>query len=452
MKIDPKEVKKDLSHTSIDVLKDRATLFLQSKGFGKNIWFPDHTELYSKIPPQEEMDVVLFGNFALRFFESGNWPTGSYRLWVLSKAAKQVATGLLGIPKNQIGVIPRQALFPFAQMFSSFPKRSDPTTWVYAGRISATKNLEALLRTAHFLQTDYDMPLTLELYGSPDDQVHPDRGRREYTNRTVSLAQSLKWRVQPRFVEKLPMRDWLTIAGFSPVFCSFSTFICEDYGVSLAQAQSEGWPAIVSDWGGHSDASNSSLLKIHPQQIAHSHEPEAVQKLKAKALAFYLYQKLAQVESVALASDDSFEVPSLINSLEIDILRRKLIAGIGPHSQMILREGLSSFADTAAGGKFFGKYRLLFGTPSQEKSVVVLINDLHESFDQELNKISNRCEEILEEYQKAGKPVIFVSVREANSPECFDEILRAEKVILPFKAPELQAIQDWLSEVRPDAF
>lgn len=382
----------DSCQTSIDILREKCTKFLVDEMGATRIWFPDHCEPYPAASGIEELtDVVFFGRFAQKFLESGNWLGHDFRLWTLCRAARDVLIQLYKIPAAKIGIIPRYRLFPASPSSAVKAPPVDESiigrNFVFAGRISPTKNIEALLLSISDLQVNYRRRVTLDLFGSFDSEPHPDRGRRarpDYQEVIRDLVQRLPWVTAPTFHGKVEPDAWLRDDWASPCFISLSTFACEDFGVSLAQAQSAGWPAWLSDWGGHRDAIGK-IRRFSISAIGRSGEPEAIVRTKSKILAQCFdaiwpsaTPSYAAAPPFGLAYIEALQPPENVALTEIDRWRRAAIDEYLPGIHFFYRDasdGMEFFADTPQGRLFLSRYRMSFADPSPNVQTVVLYDE-----------------------------------------------------------------------------
>ncbi|MBY0415598.1 MAG: hypothetical protein K2Q18_15600 [Bdellovibrionales bacterium] len=81
------------------------------------------------------------------------------------------------------------------------------------------------------------------------------------------LMLTLPWTNPPEVITGKGPDNWLNPSWKNPVIINLSIFPYEDFGVSLAEAQCKGWPAVLSAWGGHLDAQTSSTLFIPHSKI-----------------------------------------------------------------------------------------------------------------------------------------------------------------------------------------
>ncbi len=229
-----------------------------SSEFNSTPWFPGPLRAPHEVPTTQILDVVLFGDFLEELAKFGEWPKkNSYRIWVLCQSARDVLVELVGFEKNQIGVLPRQALFPQITPEHEFPPSDSNFTLVYSGRFVSNKNFDIFLRVASELQTEYGFRnMKVKAYG-----FYPVL-EQELSSTFAYLVLKLKWINAPEFYTEAGPHEWVTDTKGDSVIMSLSKHRREDFGVSVAQAQVAGWPCILSDWGGHRDVSGANVLKI----------------------------------------------------------------------------------------------------------------------------------------------------------------------------------------------
>ena len=326
LKVAPHETKEDLCKTSIDILIAKCTEWFHRQEISGTLWFADSSQPFP-YQNDETLNIVLFGGFLKRFLESGNWDFSNAKFWVLSHSVRDVLSQLLGLGYDHIGVIPRYELFPVNPVLNTFPSLQETTTFVFAGRISNVKNIKMLLETVSSLQTNQNCPVQLALIGNYDNQIHLDQGRFDhvdYQSDIENLIQKLPWKVPPSLHAKVGSEQWPRMSFKNPIYVNLSTFMCEDFDVSTAQAQSLGWPCLVSDWGGHQEVIGSNVIKVPPSSIAHDHEPNEVRQIKATALAKSLcdsfLQKTQRVSGPGLIN------PQALSQGELDSCRRSFIS------------------------------------------------------------------------------------------------------------------------------
>lgn len=417
MKVRPDLPERDPCQTSIDWIGRRVVPLLQERRGAQSVWLPDG----EPIPPvgREVTDVVLTGGFLRRFLESGNWPAGRYRLWTVSSAVREILIHMLGLPASCVGRIPRGEISRAA----SCPviSRQGNFGWVFAGRLSRTKNIEGLLRTVSFLQTEQGIPAPLSLVGDFDAAYHPDGGRREvgsaanYESAIRALIERLPWIQPPRLNPRMGEESWVEGFRESPVFISLSTFLSEDFGVAQAQAAEAGWPSWLSDWGGHRDA---EARKIHPLFIPRAHDPSAVQSLKARLLARRIAEEIRTPPATLAPTRNDWVVPDSVHASSLDECRRAWLRASREQAQTILRHGLEFFADTPYGRSFFGRYRLYMqGSIDSLREIsfdALWINDLNARADVACRRAREEAEAAVDLAMHADLPLALLAVRDLD--------------------------------------
>ena len=440
MKIHEKDVFFDVCHTSIEFLKNRCRSFFEKNSIPGPIWFVDEVAPFESFPANNEVvNVVFFGNFFKRFFESGNWPFARMRFWCLSSVVKEAMSTLFHIDSSYISVIPRNDLV--ASSLSITPSGLGKT-WIYAGRISATKNIEMLLLTVNALQTIYQYPIQLYLFGEYDDATHAESGRWsgvEYDKIISGILEEYEWIKKPQIIHGKGPNEWFRGDFDQPVFVSLSTFLCEDFAVSLAQSQALGWPSIVSDWGAHQEGIGY-IHPVHPARIGQSHEHFSMIQLKSRALAKYFHQNASGWKLKTKPNSSDLTLPATMEVSFLDTLRRNFIIEWGPDIQHIYREGLDAFSYTPIGQRFFDIYGCLFSgvTPSIPQLVLTTNFYAHE---QDAKLILDYCNDFVGE---SLQDLLFFPLNESLSLKHLTLLHQAKEIIIPFYSPNLaKHVSSW---------
>lgn len=444
MKIDPQFKSLDICHTSISLLKEKATKYLEQQFAISSIWIPDEDTRYVDSTPTQ--DVLLMGGFLQRFLETGNWPDTAYRFWVCSNSTKSVMTKLLSFMDDEISVLPRYNLFAKG-LEKNFQK--EKINLVYAGRLSPSKNIECLLRTVCYLQNKYNLPVELHIFGDFDNFTSPDRGRWEpfsYQEHIELVCATLKWKAKPHFYGRQKPLEWINTPIENPVYINFSTFIFEDFNVALAQTQEHGWPYILSHWGGFQDQTLTNGVFIPWKMIARTDESKALIDLKSEVLADYLYSSLTQLKTTNLSDTPtdtaSCVLPKAITHVRLDKLRRKFLTSLGAESYLLTKENLANFADTPSGKKFFSQYRLLFGGNDPENAIRIVINDFNSSNDP-INQHIIKTSRAISLNISHPQTVVFVPTRELSWPENFLSLAHDREIHFSFNHPNLNHLIDF---------
>ncbi len=420
-KINPLELSQDICERSISSLSKNAKRVLNDQA----LWVPDEARMY---PAGQR--VLLLGGFLNRILESGNWPAREYELWTCSSAVKNVMTQIMGFADGEVGVLNRYDLFPLENQISKNESLNDKNL-VFAGRLSPSKNLEALIYTVYFLQKEQNLNVGLHFFGKFDNHFSADRGRwdvENYAEKIHSLISSLDWKQRPVFHGYLEQDEWIQTQIQNPVYFNLSTFMSEDFDVSLAQTQQKNWPAVLSTWGGHLDVNHSQAILIPWRQIGRSDESADVITLKSKALAQHLattkfsainLQKLEQIKPIPVSKN------------RLDELRMNLIKKMGSDAFLVLKESLAHYADTGSGKKFFSLYQSIFGKMA-ERSQVVITNDL--------NLKNEHIRKTTHEIVNQNPQAVLISYREALLPDNVALISNAQELHLSFSDEKFKEV------------
>jgi|GEM_PF-2762908 len=245
-----------MTWASFPVLDRALRDYFQSR-FGAEVAILSNISDYI-IPDRRVVDVVLFSDGGACLRQEHLWPSGlQFRLWVLSRYARGLLQEETGLPARLVAILPRAGLFPPRRPSTPFPPPEQGLRLVFSGRTDGRgKQFGAACALAAALQ---------EESGGGEFQICgpsliPGLVQRE-------LARH-RWKRKPRVLCDLGV-DW--IKKISPgVLLNLSTFVGEDFGVSVAQAQQEGWPLILSDWGGFRDVRGGNVVKLDPNLLRES--------------------------------------------------------------------------------------------------------------------------------------------------------------------------------------
>lgn len=314
----------------------------------------------------EQIDVLLLGNFLYEILLFRFWPEKKYRFWVLSRAARNTLVNLIGIPSKYIGIIPRDQILSSSPITKKIPNpKKVPINFVYAGRISRSKNILLLIHVVNHLQHITQQAHQLFLFGNFDGYGVEDRGTPEVSSIKVTRMimkeiASLNWLVKPRIFENLEANEWQSKVPKDSVGISLSLHMKEDFGLALAELENLGFPRIVSQWGGHLDQNNSALIPIG--LISHPMDSRQERIRSAKKIAGLLL-KPEKLKTSSLPNK-AFQNPNPIYASAKMIRARQ---------QMHLKKfdgvfkcwtylDLASFSKTKIGKKLFQQYRNYFSS------------------------------------------------------------------------------------------
>ena len=412
-KINPKIISSDICQTSLDWLEVHAKEWMKENvsDHGR-IWFPDENTLglTDNFPKEGELvEVILTGSFFVRLLEAKLWPFKNMRLWTFSPRIKSFLIDAFQMKPEEIGVIGR---YPSLKQPLP-PDFTQTVNLVYAGRLSLTKNITTLLRLTSLLQTHFKRDVTLDIFGKTDN--FPDESIGRYSDFSMDqeieeLIQMLPWNKQPVFHGKVPQYEWLNLNRPQPVFISLSSSMYEDFGTAAEIASQQGWPSLLSNWGGHASANHTLLVPMH--LVARTHEPVFLQNYKTLALAAKLSENALPFR--ATQNEPGFIATTILNQSSFYNSLDNFLKKWGPEILLSLREKMSTFADSPKGIEFFKNYHASFAPESYQ--VAWIINDLAPMTDTKLP------------LQEEAFEVIYL--RELFNPYFLKRILKFKKIVL----------------------
>lgn len=371
-KVNPRSVMPDPCQKSLDWLETFAFEWFNKNvpGHGQ-IWFSDENTrglTYNFPNPQLPVEVILTGSFLTRILESYFWGFEQFRLWTFSPQIKDFLTDVINIDADKIGVIGRPQFR--APIF--IPDFQKEVNLVYAGRLSLSKNIPALLEVVSLLQVKYKKKVTLDIFGEFDSFPDESLGKYYVSSLREIILKTLKdlpWNEIPVFHGEVKQEEWIKVKRSHPVFISLSTSMYEDFGTAAQIAASMGWPSILSSWGGHK--SSQSFLSIPYYLIPQAVELPFIQKAKAQSIASLLVQN--QFEFILNETDSTFIPKSFLNQSSYQESIQQFISSNSPEILFCFREKMIEFADTPKGVKLFKRYHKYFSGSMQ--SVTALIYD-----------------------------------------------------------------------------
>lgn len=344
---------------SLKILENKVSEYLTSKNISiEKIWFADIEFIFpERLRSSEEIYVVLFGGYLERIFESGNWPSKKYHFICLSSKVKRVIVELLGLNPNSITVISRENLFPVSSQLLDFNTKSKLHLF-YSGRISSQKNCELILYSAYVLKNDYKLDIEVHFFGNFDNTVPKHRGRYvlesyeiDFKNivRNLNLENIVKW------YPDLDSNKWQDLIPSNSLALNFSTYICEDFGVSLAQIQGKGIPMVISKWGGHLDIIGNNIIKIDYANLAESFSASHDEYLEcAKSISKKIVAKEFDEECNENNINDQVGFGDMFLSLwDLHELRLNNIKKYGYEVFLLGQDKMNIFSSTENGKMFF---------------------------------------------------------------------------------------------------
>jgi glycosyltransferase involved in cell wall biosynthesis len=219
----------------------------------------------------------VFGDFTLHY---GPWSRLSEILigfevdFIVASERQKLLIDKFLRPPHQSQVCP----FPVsASEFSYRPelKQSQRQEWgleehekafVFTGRLSRQKRIHTLLLTfADALTQSQQSDCHLFLYGTPDSVGDPFLGtwesENEYFRKIYRMYERLPQSIQDKihFMGSVPNPKLLPVYNAADYLLNLSVHNDEDYGMSVAESQTCGLPAILTDWGGLSSFEHPEL-------------------------------------------------------------------------------------------------------------------------------------------------------------------------------------------------
>lgn len=135
--------------------------------------------------------------------------------------------------------------------------QNDEFAFVFTGRLSRQKRIHSLLTLfAEALTITKSKNVHLYLFGAPDHVGDPFVGKWdaecEYFRKINKIYRSLPKEIQAKihFMGSVPNSELKAVYQGADMLVNLSVHNDEDYGMSVAEAQCSGLPAILTDWGG----------------------------------------------------------------------------------------------------------------------------------------------------------------------------------------------------------
>jgi hypothetical protein len=435
----------DLCFKSIKILQLKVEKYLLKEHGIQDAWYPDTVTGTNKQEFNNKMDIVLFGNFISRILESGCWPISEARFWVLSHSVKEVLVRAFKLPPNSIKVIQRNKLFHVNSKKRPFEKKM---TFISGSRISETKNIESYLYVVSKLQIDYQMDITPVLSGDFDNMSNIYSMKHDsfcYRKRIEKIINKLPWVIRPIIREGLDPEEWLNQNDHSPVFVSFSTFIGEDFGVSLAQAQEKGWPSIISNWGGHRDVQVQNTIKVPSEYLLEDSGSYELLESRANLAAKYISENLDKINSTKqLDSVGENLKHEFIDIPILDNLRREFIKNNSSSSLYLCRGQINKFRALEESNNFFSDYHLEFGGIKLDSfDTIVIINDMSD----QINGVTEFCNKLLSSELELNRTVRFIPLNKVLKRNSIDQMKNAGKIVIPFAKTSMESFFYFLNNI-----
>jgi glycosyltransferase involved in cell wall biosynthesis len=348
---------------SMGILKSRIIHFIEREGLPvDNLWFPDIDIVFPhELSDKKEITVIFLGGFLERIFETGNWPDKKYTFFCLSSRVKRVLTKMFNFPDESIRVIPRREIFSESKKLIPLNLKDDLHLF-YSGRFSSQKNIEMILAFYKALEEATTTKVTLTFFGEWDNNIPKNRGRyiiESYEKEIDEFIGKLPFKNPPQFITNLNSDEWIKKANAQSLLVNFSTFVCEDYGVSIAQAQEIGIPMLLSNWGGHGDVVGENIQLVPVSDIAESFAPFDVVMLKAQAVT-KKFLSGSFPKAPAFKTDDEKGTLTYLGLRELECIRHFSFHKHGQEICLLGQDRQSLFASSGPGKIFFKEYTQIF--------------------------------------------------------------------------------------------
>lgn len=437
----------DLCYKSISFLEERVAAYLNNEFNIENPWFVDSIGGTLEHSIIEREEIVLFGSFLQRFLESGCWEFKEARFWVLSKQVKNILVELVGISSDYIRVIPREAIVH--QKSLKKINKDKEINLVYSGRLSESKNLISVIYTAYYLQKAKGFNFNLSLFGDFDNVSSIYSTKEDIFNfkkEVLTIIEELDWETEPLFMGELGTDEWIKKLPDNSILINFSNYICEDFGVSVAQALEAGIPCILSDWGGFIDYKEPGFLKIPINLISDEVGNNRLLKPRAKKISELILNKWDVKDNKKIESKKEEFI--YFNKKELDEIRSKFIQRWGYESLFLLRGQANKFFALEKGKRFFKIFTELFSTNKSEMPDKIILISKEIIRDRLL--LENAVKEI-EDSLRCGEFVECEKIEKAMWKTTISKILNASEIVFSHYAKELDSLIDFIGEIKKES-
>lgn len=210
----------------------------------------------------------VFGDFTLYYndWENLGWMMAGFQVeFIVASDRQKILIDKFLVPPQTSRVC------PFPVKVEDFSYRAEERTaqrkewgvddkemvFTFTGRISRQKRIHQLLKTFHeALTQETEAHARLYIYGQPDhvgDQFlnvwdHENEYFRKVFRVYRELPESTRSRIH--FMGGVPNSELRSVYAGADYLVNLSVHNDEDYGMSVAEAQMTGLPAILTDWGG----------------------------------------------------------------------------------------------------------------------------------------------------------------------------------------------------------
>ena len=216
--------------------------------------------------------------------------------------------------------------------------------------------------------------------------------------------------------------EWINTSVANPVFLNLSTFISEDFGCAVAEAQQSGWPMIISEHGGHLDVIGENILKVPSSFICNAHYPERLNEIVSSELVDSL-ESLVSLNRTAERTDTNIHEVSI--SL-LDECRRKLSLQLGSSLSLIHSDYIGAFSDSVQGASFLYKIKKFMNKTSNVVSLIMYDFDDSLLTDKQYSALSK----IYSKLDLVNDDIQFISSKNLFYKDTMKVILSSEKIYI----------------------
>lgn len=279
------------------------------------VYFPGYQDFYwPKVCHQQKIvDVVLFGNALHLLTHPFLWPHfKSYRFWVLSIKHQEMLVKIFGLQVEQVGLIPRHLIEGKKKSIRPL-KMSGPLDFVMSSRLSDDKNIDFSLHFINHLQNIHNKKVTLTIYFP--------HGNKESLKHSLT---KFKWSIKPTIKGDKGFTWYKDFQKKHPIYFNASTSYFEDFSVATMQAQKNGWPVILSDWGVFKEIT-PQVFKIPFKYInEYRFEKNNLKKEKIIIAAVKIFFDNIKTSSTPnILKTDKLDLPLSVKTSELKMLQSK---------------------------------------------------------------------------------------------------------------------------------
>jgi glycosyltransferase involved in cell wall biosynthesis len=223
---------------------------------------------YKSIRKKPRIVFHLFGDFTLYYAEWGKLAEllkGFAVDFIVASGRQKILIDKFLLPHHETSVCP----FPVnpdeffyqpmlrEQQRQNWGRKDNDTVFVFTGRLSRQKRIHTLIQTfGAALEASNNKNCHLYLYGNPDHIGDNFLGiwetENEYFRKIYRLYEQQPEHIRSRihFMGSVPNAELIPVYQAADMLVNLSVHNDEDYGMSVAEAQAAGLPAILTDWGG----------------------------------------------------------------------------------------------------------------------------------------------------------------------------------------------------------